>query len=128
MLCAIFGALTDWIEAVETLPDGSPDLVLENERASHENGNIPKSAIIALGDCLRQVLLSEAVSDRFKSYLAEIVFRSLDKLPRDGARSRFRRSLIASLLGGGAMRSMDHQPALQACLAGCGSPAALPHR
>lgn len=116
LLYAIFGALTGWIGAVDALPDESPHLVLENERASHENGNIPKSAIIALGDCLRQVLMSDETSDRFKCYLAEIVFRTLDKLPREGTRSGFRRILIASLIGGGAMGAKDHLATLRGCL------------
>ncbi|QTC88416.1 hypothetical protein [Brevundimonas pondensis] len=112
LLYAIFGALTDWVEAIAHLPADSPHLVLESTAASTENGNIPKSAIIALGDCLRQVLIAEAVSDRFKNYLADICFRCLDKLPRDGDLAGFRRSMIASLIAGGPLRKKDHLPRL----------------
>lgn len=113
LLYSIFGALSDWIEAVERLPADSPHLVLESNRASHENGNIPKSAIIALGDCFRQVLLTEALSDRFRRYIAEIVFRCMATLPRVGDRCGFRESFVASLLAGGPMMKTDHLDELQ---------------
>ncbi|MGH7028187.1 hypothetical protein [Brevundimonas sp.] len=112
LIYSIFSAMVDWIEAVEHLPDNSPHLVLESEAAVHQNGNIPKSAIIALGDCLRQVLISPAVSDRFKDYLAEIVFRCIDKLPITGAKAGFRNSLIASLIAGGPSHATDHHTRL----------------
>ncbi len=114
LLYTIFAALVDWIEAVEHLPENSPHLDLKNEAAVHQNDNIPKSAIIALGDCLRQVLLCPTVSDRFKDYLAEIVFRCVDKLPTKGAKSSFRRSLIASLIAGGPFGAADHHSRLWA--------------
>ena len=108
LIYSIFSAIVDWIEAVEYLPDNSPHLILESEAAVHQNGNIPKSAIIALGDCLRQVLISSAVSDRFKDYLSEIVFRCVDKLPTAGPKAGFRNSLIASLIAGGPSHATDH--------------------
>ncbi|GAA0195376.1 hypothetical protein QOZ96_000038 [Brevundimonas nasdae] len=108
LLSSIFGALTDWIEAIDRLPADSPHLVLQSNRAVTQNGNIPKSAIIALGDCLRQVLLADAVSDRFKRNLSEIVFRCIAKLPRDGDKRGFRESLVASVLAGGPMMQSDH--------------------
>jgi len=112
LLSSIFGALTDWIGAIERLPADSPHLELESDQANHENGNIPKSAIIALGDCLREVLLAEAVSDRFKNHLADICFRCLSKLPKNGDKAGFRRSMIASLIAGGPLRKTDHLPRL----------------
>lgn len=108
LIYSIFGALTDWIEAILHLPADSPHLVLESTAPNAENGNIPKSAVIALGDCLRQVLLSEAVSDRFKRYLAEMVFRCIANLPTEGERAGFRKTLVASVLAGGVMTRSDH--------------------
>ncbi|CAM3121531.1 hypothetical protein EJ082_15115 [Brevundimonas diminuta] len=118
LLYATFKAMTGWVEAVEDLPDGSPHLTLNSVGAAHQNDNIPKSAIIALGDCLRQVLMAEAVSDRFKDYLAEVVFRCVTKLPAEGDKAGFRQSLVASLLAGGPMREADHLPRLHEAFAG----------
>lgn len=112
LLYTLFDAMTDWIQAVNDLPDDSPHLGLKSIRATHQNGNIPKSAIIALGDCLRQVLLSDEVSDAFKATLCDLVFSALDKLPDTGARAGFRASLIASLISGGPLLMSDHLPRL----------------
>jgi hypothetical protein len=49
LIYQIFDALTSWIEAVKALPPGSPHRVLMSDNPTHENGNIPKSAAIALG-------------------------------------------------------------------------------
>lgn len=114
LLSSIFGALTDWIGAIERLPAGSSHLVLESNRASHANGNIPKSAIIALGDCFRQVLLADALSDRFKRNLSEVVFRCIAKLPHVGDRRGFRENLVASVLTGGPVMKSDHLGQLRA--------------
>ncbi len=112
LLYALFDAMTDWIQAVNDLPEGSPHLMLESTRATHQNGNIPKSAIIALGDCLRQVLKSDEVSDRFKGTLVDLVFSALDRLPKTGPRAGFRESFVASLIAGGPLLMTDHLPRL----------------
>lgn len=112
LLYTLFDAMTDWIQTVNDLPDDSPHLGLESIRATHQNGNIPKSAIIALGDCLRQVLLSDEVSDAFKATLCDLVFSALDKLPDTGTRAGFRASFIASLISGGPLLMSDHLPRL----------------
>jgi hypothetical protein len=39
----------------------------------NENGNIAKSSILALGRCLRTILLADTVGERFKLYILEIV-------------------------------------------------------
>lgn len=118
LLYALFDAMTDWIEAVNDLPEDSPHLVLESYRATHQNGNIPKSAIIALGDCLRQVLLSDEVSDAFKATLADLTFSALDKLPATGPRAGFRESFIGSLVAGGPLVMTDHLPRLYSAFGG----------
>lgn len=112
LLYQLFDAMTDWIAAVNDLPDGSKHLMLETNRATHQNGNIPKSAIIALGDCLRQVVRSDEVSDRFKGTLVDLVFRTVDGLPIKGPRAGFRLSLVASLTAGGPHARSDHLPSL----------------
>ena len=112
LLYALFAAQRDWIKAVADLPDGSPHRTLGSTAATHENGNIPKSAILALGDCLHQVLRSDALSDRFKFYLADIVFRCIADLPADGPLAGFRQSLVTSVLAGGALMKVDHHARL----------------
>lgn len=109
LIYVLFDAVTDWIGAVSDLPDGSPHLNLASEQPTNENGNIPKSAILVLGDCLRMILLSDRVSDRFKRYIFEdVVLPTVRDLPVDGERSGFRRAAIASLISGGSLKKSDH--------------------
>ena len=98
----MFRAMGDWIRAVRDLPEGSSQLMLDNERVDHENGNIPKSAILALGMCLRDLLLAGNVGDRFKGTVVDLVIRTIGNLPQNGPRSGFRRVMIASIVQGGS--------------------------
>jgi hypothetical protein len=98
---AMFRAMRDWITAVNHLPENSSQLTLDNEGIDHENGNIPKSAILALGTCLRDLLLAENVGERFKQTIVDLVIRGVGQLPRNGPRSAFRRVMIVSVVQGG---------------------------
>jgi hypothetical protein len=98
---AMFRAMRDWITAVNHLPESSSQLTLDNERIDHENGNIPKSAILALGTCLRDLLLAETVGERFKQTIVDLVISGVGQLPRKGPRSAFRRVMIVSVVQGG---------------------------
>ena len=84
--------------------------MMKDERVVHENGNIPKSAILALGTCLKTLLLAPNVGDRFKRTIVSLVARAVDELPRNGARSAFRRVLVKSIAQGGVgMSATDYE-------------------
>lgn len=109
LIYSLFDAMTDWIEAVRYLPSSSPHLSLKSIAATHENGNIPKSAIIALSDCLRLLLGSDKVSDRFRQTIVEdLVLNTLSKLPSDGERSGYRKVMIAGLLKAGGKEHSEY--------------------
>jgi hypothetical protein len=40
---------------------------------NHENGNIIKSSVICLSQCIKKILCTEAISDKFKEYLTHII-------------------------------------------------------
>jgi hypothetical protein len=67
-------AMRNWVRAVEAVDPKQSNVVLEFLNAQHDNGNIPKSAIIALSQSIRSVLTS-TVGDRYKAYIADIAFR-----------------------------------------------------
>ena len=98
----MFNVMKNWILAVEDLPDNSPHLRLESERASHDNGNIPKSAILALSECLSTVLRADKIGDGFKQTIFSVVVATIDRLPTQGSRSGFRRVLITALMQEGS--------------------------
>lgn len=69
-----FDAMCSWIKAVSDIDPQQSNVVLHSLRAEHDNGNIPKSAILALSLSLREVLQSTGLDDNFKAYIADIAF------------------------------------------------------
>ncbi len=85
--------LQNWILLVKDLPEDSPHMnstVLakcadhsgdrQKSRAFGDNGNIPVSAVNTLGFCMKKIVLSERISERFKGYIYEIVVKTVQKL------------------------------------------------
>jgi hypothetical protein len=108
LLYEIVSALGDWIEAVEDVPIDQPNVKLNNNRVDHENGNIPKSAILAMGQVLHYVIKSDSLDMKFRSYLLEIALCSVRDLSRADNTRPFGDLLQRSiLLGGHPFRSDD---------------------
>ena len=105
LIYEMFSAMTGWIETVRILQPGSPHLVPVNDNLTHENGNIPKSAALALGSCLEFLLTADSVSERFKEYIHDIVIRTMRHKSKGGLWGRHRAILIKSIIQGGL-----HQP------------------
>jgi len=75
ILYRAFSNMRDWILAVEDFPAGQQNVVLKSTAISYsENGNIPKSSIMAITDCLYYVLQAQHVGERTKHSLADLVF------------------------------------------------------
>jgi hypothetical protein len=74
LLYEIFSSMSDWVTDAEEVPADQPNIVLRSTNTNHENGNIPKSSILALSQCCRSLLESQDVGDTFKRYLMDIVF------------------------------------------------------
>jgi hypothetical protein len=91
LLYNIFDALTEWIQAVRDLPIDSPHANLENIDVDHENGNIVKSAIIALGMSIKYLFLSPNVSEKFEAYILDMCTRLYESLSHH---ERFQRHAI----------------------------------
>jgi hypothetical protein len=75
LLYEVFSVMRDWVMGMEDVPREQRNTVLRSTRNDHENGNIPKSSILALSQCSRHLLESGHVPDRIKGYLMDIVFR-----------------------------------------------------
>jgi hypothetical protein len=70
----IFSSLRNWITDAAELPRDQRNVVLEHADAQHENGNIPKSSIKALCECLFHAAVSENLGERQKHLLTNMVF------------------------------------------------------
>jgi hypothetical protein len=97
-LYEITSCLCKWITAVEHIPLNQENVVLETTSANHENGNIPKSSMLALGQIAKQILTSNRVSDRFKKYTADMVYRSYFDLRKVDTTKSYAEALMNSIL------------------------------
>ena len=94
-------SIRDWVEAAEEIPVDQRNVVLHSTRADHENGNIPKSCIIALGECSRHVLESKKLSEKFKDSVMNGTFELYFTLRLSGKLSEYAGVLGLSLRHGG---------------------------
>jgi hypothetical protein len=101
LIYEVFYALLKWITAVKYLPHDSPHLILENDEVAHENGSIPKSAILALGMCFGKLVLAPSVGQRFKQYIHDVVMEGMRDLSKTGVEGRLRALLIMTIVQGG---------------------------
>lgn len=100
-LYEITSCLCEWIRAVDHIPLEQENVVLESTSANHENGNIPKSSMLALGQVVRHILVSDVVADRFKKYITDIVYRRYFELRKVDATKSYAEALINCIRCGG---------------------------
>jgi hypothetical protein len=74
LLYEAFSAMRDWPEAVTEVPADQKSVILRSTRNDHENGNIPKSAVLALGESVRFVLESPTIADSQKQTFVNMIF------------------------------------------------------
>lgn len=110
LLYEIVSTLRYWIRKVEDLPPEQKNTVLESTALIHENGNPVKSSILALGECLRSVLIAQHVPARLKHYLASIVFDLYFRLVRQDKLVRYAEVLRNTLLAGGLFERPGDEP------------------
>ncbi len=100
LLYEIVDALGDFVKLAPDLPEGSPHRRIPH-RFEHQNGNIPVSATIALGQCMKTIATSDKLGKKLAVYLHECVLYDLRELSGDGEVGRLRALLIASIVRGG---------------------------
>tara|TARA_B100000678_G_scaffold276618_2_gene269643 strand:+ start:223 stop:1854 length:1632 start_codon:yes stop_codon:yes gene_type:complete len=114
LLYEIIDCLREWVRLASRVDDQSIHRLPENDRVEHENGNIPKSAAIALGMSVRTIVVSERISDRFKEYILAISLRTVNDLPRNGAMAELRAVTLRSIAQGGLIdRGDEYQQMLR---------------
>ena len=70
----IISSMCSWVRAIRAVPPAQENIVLENDNTENENGNIPKSSILAMCRCVKYVVDSKKVSTAFKNYILDSVF------------------------------------------------------
>ncbi|MGY4396434.1 hypothetical protein ACVWZA_001614 [Sphingomonas sp. UYAg733] len=97
----VFDAMRDWVRVATKVPTDSRHRLPDNDRVDHENGNIPKSAALAMGMCLKTVMLSARIGDRFKQSILELALGTVRDMSPDGDMARLRRVTLKSIAQGG---------------------------
>lgn len=100
-LYEITSCLCKWIKSVDHISLEQENVVLESTSANHENGNIPKSSMLALGQIVKQILSSSVITDRFKKYITGMVFRRYFELRKVPKTSAYAEALINCIRCGG---------------------------
>lgn len=90
----------DWLNEFDKV-EKKENLLMENEELCHDNGSIPKSAALAIGDIVNQILMSENIQAKFKIYIVEIVMRSVRDFSKVSSLEPISRILSKSILFNG---------------------------
>lgn len=110
LIYTIIDIQCDWVCLVSDLPDDSPHcrstkLVESLERQWNswnlDNNNIPMSAAMALGTCVKALFTSERIGDKFLVYMYEVILTAVKRLRREGFEGKLRNFLIRSIIHGG---------------------------
>lgn len=86
LLYQIFSALVDWVQAVREMPKDQANIELTEIDAEYNEEYIPKAAVRATARALRLVLTSPTIEQRFKNYIADMVFHLYFDLRQHGPR------------------------------------------
>lgn len=100
LIYEIVDALGDFVKLAPDLPEASPHRTVPGS-FGHQNGSIPLSAAIALGQCMGTITISSRLGDRFATYLHECVLHDITELPRVEGDGRLRAFVIQSIVRGG---------------------------
>ena len=71
LLYEMFSAITGWVSALRDIPLEQSNVKLKFAASHQENGNIPKSSILALSRCLKRVLVEPNIPVRVRQYLLD---------------------------------------------------------
>ena len=100
--------MLDWLDEYSHVDDKS-QLQMENENLRHDNGSIPKSTALALGNIVFMIVSSRSVSEHFKTYILEMVLRHLRDKSHDDDQASLNRVLMKSILRNGFHNKLDRE-------------------
>jgi hypothetical protein len=100
LIYEMFRAMGDWVGISTKLPASSPHLRVLEGFGLH-NDNIPASASIALGRCLRTVIMSERIGIKFAAYMHDVVMMDIKGIWRGANVDHIRAFFIQAVVHGG---------------------------
>jgi hypothetical protein len=127
LLRQIFSTLRDWVEVLRDIPSNQENIALRDISVEPQNNNIPKSSIIALGQCLRTLLTAERIPDQFKHEELHVVYNLYFDLVGMGAH-RYAEVLLLVLRPGAIHTVVDEVEYVRQLAAGFDDFDQFPHR
>ena len=110
LLYEMMSTLRNWINMVRELPADQGNAVLGATSLSHENGNPIKSSILALGECLRTILITKNITLRLKRDIGSIVLDLYFDFARCANLAGYAEVLRNVLVVGGLFERHDEDP------------------
>lgn len=98
---AIVGNLCKWIMTVKGADLSQANIALESSDSTPENGNIPKSSMLALGQIIATLMESSAIDNSFKTSLMDPVFTAYCNLWYSDATRIYAKTLAVAVRKGG---------------------------
>lgn len=86
LLYELFDVLAGWVRFLRDHPNGQKNLVLKRADTNHENGNIVKSALLALGLCLKSLIEADNVGAPLKQSVFDLCLGLFRDINRDETR------------------------------------------
>lgn len=97
-----------WLEEVAYVDNKEP-LQIDNEGLHHDNGSIPKSTVLALGNIVFQIINSNSVSNDFKEYICEVVFQHTGEVVNDPLQKQLNQVLLKSIIRNGFYNNLNYE-------------------
>lgn len=111
LLYHIISTLVDWIRTVQDLPEDQANAKLESiSLYKHENGNIVKCSIFCLGRCIKEIVITPEMPERFRRNRVDSAFRLFFDLRANPKTADYAKVLLEVLMYGGEsepMRSLE---------------------
>lgn len=97
LLYKIISIAMEWIDEAQYVKDKSA-LKIEGDSLRDNNGYIPFNAALALGQIISDVISSEKLADKFKSYMLEVVLGRLQKFQKIADMELLSRVLVKAII------------------------------
>ncbi|WP_304187741.1 hypothetical protein [Phenylobacterium aquaticum] len=101
LIYEIFDGMGEWVGMIRDLPKDSHHRQVQCG-LNGDNGNIPKSAALAIGRALVPIVMSDSLNHRFAQTMVEVVVRDIRDLYPEGETQLMRAALVEAVANGGS--------------------------
>lgn len=108
LLYSMISTLCNWIRTIEEVPIDQSNVALDSTSLEHENGNLIKSSMLAMGQCIKSILITDKIHPDFRKEMAALPISLYYDLNRRDEYANYAEVLFESLLSGGSQYGDDN--------------------